>query len=56
VLSHCQTIQFNAEFEMVENVEEQLITRIRDSRVYALQLESMDTANLCNILAFVSYE
>ncbi|XP_056095124.1 zinc finger BED domain-containing protein 5-like [Rhinichthys klamathensis goyatoka] len=42
---------------MASNVNDQLISRIKASRYFALQLdESTDIANLANLLAYVRYE
>ena len=43
--------------EMADNVCEQLVQNIKESRFYALQLdESTDIANVSNLLAYVRYE
>ncbi|CAL9700336.1 unnamed protein product [Knipowitschia caucasica] len=43
--------------DMAENVLNQLVTRIKESRFYAIQIdESTDIAALANLLAFVRYE
>lgn len=42
---------------MADNVKGQLVSKVRDSCYYALQLdESTDTANQANIIVFVRYE
>lgn len=43
--------------DMAEDVLKQLVSRIRASRFYALQIdESTDISSLANLLAFVRYE
>ncbi|CAM5074736.1 unnamed protein product [Natator depressus] len=43
--------------DMAENVKQQLLSRVKKSRYYALQAdESTDIVNLANLLLFVRYE